>query len=146
MFPKDTITLTHELQGVGSFTLVSGNDAKYIVGASVQQSATNSTSELKCGNETLVRNYGKDFPFNYLSYKCNASIVVTKTGNDNATFIVSYVPYDIYLGNEASNSATLNDISYNLVNGFAQSNMIGFTGFVLIGFLVAMIVGFFSLK
>jgi hypothetical protein len=94
MYPLDAITLYRELVGAGSYTLVSGTTPKTIIGVSIQQSATNSTSDVRCGaTDIFVRNYGKDFPFNIVNKKCNDVIVVEKTGNDSASFALTYVNY-----------------------------------------------------
>lgn len=95
MYPKDAVTLHHELSGPSSFTLVSGTNVKYILGLSMQQSGTASTSRILCGTAPIALNYGKDFSFNDIQYRCAGSIILDKTGQDSSSFIVTYVPRDI---------------------------------------------------
>jgi hypothetical protein len=90
MFPKDSQTIYYELQGVGTHTLVGGLNTKYLLGISIQQSATNSTSRLLCGTTTIIRNYGKDFAFNHIYYTCSDLVIVDKTGQDSASFVLTY--------------------------------------------------------
>lgn len=95
MFPTDAITIQHELVGDSSYVMVSGTDKKTIIGISIQQSKDASTSQIRCGTTTLALNYAKDLPFNQVQYLCNDTINVTKTGQDSASFLITYVPRDI---------------------------------------------------
>lgn len=138
VFPGDAITVYHELVGTGNFTLVSGNSPKTILGVSVQQSATNSTSDIRCGNtDIFVRNYGKDFPYNAINKICDGDIVVEKTGNDNASFIITYVPYHMprYQMISIDNSAsTISGQVISLLDTPTKEAMNGLSLVVFFGF------------
>jgi hypothetical protein len=95
MYNSDVLTYYHEHEGAGSFVLLPVGD-RVIVGASIQLSGVASTSEILCGTTTIVRNYGKDFPYNTLSYPCNNTITVSKTGQDKASYIVSVIDRSKY--------------------------------------------------
>jgi hypothetical protein len=95
MFTSDVETRFHELSGAGSFELYPSSD-RYVIGISIQQSGTASDSLILCGSTLLAKNYGKDYPFNIVSYRCNGAINVSKTGQDSAAFIVSVIPADKY--------------------------------------------------
>lgn len=88
MYTRDSQSYAHELIGAGNYTLLPAAD-RYIVGASIQQSALNSTSVINCGTTAIARNYGKDFPFNEMMYHCTDAVVLSKTGNDSAAFIIT---------------------------------------------------------
>ena len=95
MYPIDAITINHELVGASSFTMLA-TSTNTILGISIQQSGNASITQLKCGSTVLALNYGKDFSFNAISYLCyDKNITVSKTGNDNSSIIITYVPYNI---------------------------------------------------
>lgn len=147
MYPVDAITLYKELKGAGSFTLVSGSSSKTILGVSIQQSATNSTSDIRCGaSDIFVRNYGKDFPFNIVNKLCSGDLVVEKTGNDDASFIVTYVPRDISQTQSATVSAQYVEFGNNALLGIHGISWILFIGFGLIILLTGIRIGFMFLQ
>lgn len=97
MYPIDALTQYHELVGAGSYTMVAGTSVKYILGASIQQENVSSTSEVLCGSSVVARNYAKDLIHNNLQYRCEDDLKISKTGNDDASFIVTYVEKDLAL-------------------------------------------------
>jgi hypothetical protein len=145
MFDSSVITLTHELSGVSSYTLVSGNSVKYIVGASIQQSQLSSTSVLMCGTTVIARNYGKDFPYNPLNYRCSEPINLSKTGQDSASFIISYVPYDrtSFIASESAQIISRMDQSAIGMQGIA---FIMWISFAIVLFLMSFRLGIFIYK
>lgn len=92
MFPTDTITLYKEINGVGAFNLASST--RTILGVSIQQSGVASNSWIECSGQIIALNYSKDLAFNPINYLCNGALTMAKTGNDKASFIVTYVPRD----------------------------------------------------
>jgi hypothetical protein len=94
VYDYDAVTKSHELMGPGSYELWGSGD-RYIVGVSIQQSGVASTSELQCGTTSLVKNYGKDFPYNELNYHCTDAVNITKTGQDDANFVVTVIDQDL---------------------------------------------------
>jgi hypothetical protein len=94
MFDNDALTITHELSGPSTYQLLPAG-SRYIVGASIQQSGTASTSEISCGSTVILRNYGKDLPYNQLSFKCDVAVTISKTGQDSAHYVVTYIPRDV---------------------------------------------------
>ena len=93
MLPNDSISLFYEISGTTSQTLVSGTSHKTIIAVSMQQSKDLSDTILLCGTDILAKNYAKDLPQNFINYQCNDDIIISKTGNDLASVIISYVPY-----------------------------------------------------
>lgn len=98
-FPDNAITIQHELVGAGSATLLA-TSTRTILGISIQQSGNASVSQLNCNGTVIAFNYGKDFPFNLINSVCNGPVQVSKTGNDSASFIITYVDYDISVSRE----------------------------------------------
>jgi len=90
MFVPEVVTVYHEIDGAGSYQLLPTGD-RYIVGISIQQSGTSSDSWLLCNTSIVAKNYGKDFPFTMMNYYCNSTVTVEKTGQDKASFVVSYI-------------------------------------------------------
>jgi hypothetical protein len=105
MYNKAIESRFHELIGPGSFELFPTAD-RYVVGVSVQQSGTNSTTDILCNATSITKNYGKDFPFNETSFHCNGAINISKTGQDSSAIIVSAVPAAQYGTNTASVSGS----------------------------------------
>lgn len=139
IYPFDAITLYHELIGPSTYTFVSGTTPKTILGVSVQQSATNSQSDIRCGpTDIFVRNYGKDFPFNILNKKCEQDIVIEKTGQDSASFIITYVPR--YITNDTINASISGSLTGNMIapdaSTSASLNGITWLLFVSMGILI----------
>lgn len=120
MYNKYAETRYYEKDGPGSYELYPPGD-RYIVGVSIQQSGTASESELRCNNTILAKNYGKDFPFNTISFYCNGAINVTKTGNDKAAFIITTIPKVNY-EQIASPSALLGEINFSSQSAVALGN------------------------
>jgi len=122
MYNKDVQTRFHELSGPGSYELFSSAD-RIVLGVSIQQSGTSSTSEIQCNSTAFVKNYGKDFPFNEVAYRCNGAINLSKTGQDSASYIVSVIDYNKLGTNTASISGTINgDINFASRSGIALGN------------------------
>lgn len=96
MFDNDAVTLVWEQAGAGSHEFLPAG-IRTIIGYSIQQSGQASDTLLKCGSDTIARNYARDAAFNQLSYHCSGSISVTKTGNDNIFISITYVPRDTRL-------------------------------------------------
>lgn len=126
MFPTDSISIYKELIGSSSSTLVTTYPTT-IVGFSIQQSSVASESHILCGNTTIAKNYAKDFPFNKVNFLCNDTIGVSKTGQDSASFIVTYVPYNLRL--TATSTATIatstatTTISISTISGFTYGEV-----------------------
>lgn len=113
MFPIDAITFQHELQGAGSFTLSSST--RTILGLSIQQSGVASNSWIECRGTIIAYNYSKDFGFNPMNYVCNGALTLSKTGQDSASFLITYVPRNI-----ASTSASTTQL---FINGFSYGEV-----------------------
>jgi hypothetical protein len=147
MYPVDAITIYRELVGPHTYTLVSGSSPKTILGVSIQQSATNSTSDVRCGaSDIFVRNYGKDFPFNIINKICSADIVVEKTGQDSASFIITYVPRDVRTTQDATASAQFVEFGNNALLGINGLTWIIYIGFGILILLTGIRMGFLFLQ
>jgi hypothetical protein len=142
MYPSDALTVQHELIGPTSYTLVSGTNAKTIIGLSIQQSGVASTSNLKCGTTVLALNYGKDLPYNNTSYYCSDNININKTGQDSSSFIITYVNRDtrttMPLTASASISASLNPEVNRSINDMMYIN---YYFFIIVLFVLGFIIG-----
>lgn len=93
--PTDTLTIWREVTGTGNTLLVSGSTTKTILGVAMQQGNTSSDTDLRCGTEVIARNYATNFSYVPLNKVCTSTINIQKTGNDNASLVVNYVPYDL---------------------------------------------------
>lgn len=139
IFPYDSITLFDEIVGITNHTLVSGNDDKTILSITFQQSKDLSDTTLFCGNEVLAKNYGKDFGQTFTNFQCADDIIIAKTGNDEASIILTYVPYSTqqlststqYGYNPSINIASSTDIQ--LYGSFSAGEM-------MISFLLMMMI------
>jgi len=116
MFTKDAETRYKELIGASSYELFPSGDW-YVVGASIQQGNVSSNSEIRCNSTTFIKNYAKDFSYNVLSYHCDGAINIYKTGNDDATYVVTAIPADKYTSSSASVSGALDYDAYNISMG-----------------------------
>jgi len=87
-------TLTHELDGAGSFVLVANNNPKWILDVAIQQSLTASISRIMCDGDDVSLNYGKDLPAIEMYYYCDGFIIFSKTGNDKAFVNLTYTDID----------------------------------------------------
>ena len=94
MFPTDSITVTEIVQGVVSVN-VSTADPSTILSVAIQQQNNSSNTLVLCGNEVVAKNYATNFSQVQMSYECEDFITVSKTGNDEASVIITYVPYHI---------------------------------------------------
>jgi len=144
MYDPDAITITHELVGDGTYTLVDNSDVKYVVGVSIQQSKDLSTSWAYCGTNIFVRNYGKDFPYNQVHVRCTDPIVFQKTGNDSATIVLTYIPRDISI--VATPSATLVEFGQNTAVGMQGISYILFIGLALLLLIQSINLGTWFMK
>lgn len=141
MFPSDSITIFQEVAGDLTMTLVNNNDPLTVLAITFQQSKDLSDTVLYCGNDPLAKNYGKDFAQTFTNYKCEDDLILTKTGNDEATIIITYIPYfqnDILFGsttqqafNPARQISTSSDIQ---VYGYFSA------GEILIAFLLTIMI------
>ena len=134
MYDNDALTIGREQVGAGTYTFLPANGVRYIVGVGVQQSGQASDTLIKCGDNIVSRNYGKDANFQQISYKCNAAITLDKTGNDNAFITMTYIPRDLSL--EPPSVTYLSTASGNLVEAgvYSRVAMQGLTYIIFLGF------------
>lgn len=95
MYPTDAITEWREISGVTNVTIANGSNVKTILGIAMQQGNVASQTDLRCGNSVIARNYATNLSYIPLNYRCSDTININKTGNDNASVVVTYVPYDM---------------------------------------------------
>jgi hypothetical protein len=146
IFPSDAQSLYWELSGPGSYTLVSGSGDKTILGISIQQSGTASESDVKCGSDIFVRNYGKDYPFNLINKICKSDIVLEKTGNDKASFVLTYVPRDLSKTQTATASMQFVEFGNNALLGFNGLTWIIYIGLGIMILLTGIRLGFLFMQ
>lgn len=93
-YPNDARTAFIEQNGPGAVQVLPAG-VHTILGVSIQQSGTASQSQIECGAGVVAKNYGKDFPFNFILYPCNDVVRISKTGQDAASFVITYVNRDL---------------------------------------------------
>jgi hypothetical protein len=137
--PNDTITEYRSLTGNTTVTVVSGNSPKTILGVSMQQSKDLSDTWLICGNDILAKNYAKDLPYVPLNFQCANDIKISKTGNDESSVIINYVPYF------TSAFSTSTQYGYNPTNNIASSTDVQVYGAISAGEIVISLLLIFQL-
>ena len=93
MFPNDAITKTFELSGPVSQNFSQNGGPNTILAVAMQQSNVSSNTEIICDGDLVAKNYATNFSNVTMNFQCLDDIIVSKTGNDNATIIITYVPY-----------------------------------------------------
>ena len=92
MYPNDAITHTTEIAGPVTEIVYNGGD-NTILAVAMQQSNVSSDTEIRCGSDLVAKNYATNFSNVTMNYQCDGAIVIAKTGNDDATVVITYVPY-----------------------------------------------------
>jgi len=140
MYPTDAITIYDEINGNVTDTLVSGSNAKTVLGVSFQQENISSDTSLRCGTQIIAKNYATNLNYNPLSYVCYDTINILKTGNDSASVIVTYVPRDVSIpllnGENGTTSVSTSTKVYIMPYFTAGEMMISLFLFVLCVMLV----------
>lgn len=144
MYPNDAKTVYHELVGAGSYNVTNNDGPNTILAVAVQQSNISSDSVVKCENDVVARNYATNFSNVTMNYQCEGDILISKTGNDNAAFIITYVPY------LTGDYSTTTQFGYNPHVGIASSSEIQYygafsAGELLIAFILLLHFGAFLL-
>lgn len=122
MFPSDARTVTADVSGVSTSTVVSGNYPKTILGVSTQQENTASQTDVRCDGKIVSRNYATNLSFAPMNFYCYGPIEIVKTGNDQSHTVVTYVPYD---------TASSTNSWYNQMNFYESLFIIGVVLFFL---------------
>ena len=122
MFPNDAITVFEELNGPQTVNITGNNGPNTILSVAIQQSNVSSDTEIRCGGDTVAKNYATNFSAVPMKYDCDDDIILTKTGNDDASIIVTYVPYFL------SDYSTTTQYGYNPTPGIASSGDIALYG------------------
>lgn len=136
IFPSDAITIFETAQGNITTTIINNNDPLTILAITFQQEKDLSDTILYCGNDPLAKNYGKDFAQSFTNYKCDDDIILNKTGNDEASLIITYIPYY-----QSDTGTTTSELGYNPSTNIASSSDIQVygsfsAGEILIAFLL----------
>ena len=108
--PTDTVTLFNEVSGTGNTVLVSGTTGKTILGVAMQQQNVASDTDVRCGTTVIARNYATNFSYVPINKVCYDTINIQKTGNDTASVIVNYVPYDLSLMSTTTQEVIVVDV------------------------------------
>lgn len=107
VFPDNAITIPITVSGSATTTVVNTTTPKTILGVQMQQSNQASQTVVRCGTTGIVYNYATSTSQMLLSYLCNGTINILKTGNDDAHVVITYVNYDLaggYAGSVIMNS------------------------------------------
>lgn len=130
MLPKDAITYVTEISGIGSSTITTSFPTT-ILNINIKQSGISSDSLVFCGGTNLAKNYAEDYRSGNISYICNGTLGISKTGvGDDAFFSITYVPRNIASSTEA-----------NFLQGFAGGFTYGeavISVFVFLIFIVSL--------
>jgi len=140
IFPNDTVTLIDEINGSGQIQLTSGGSPKTILGVSIQKSGGGSSGNaiVFCGADTVSTAYSNNHNYTFLNYQCNDNIIIEKSGNDNGSFTINYVPY---LTGELSTTTVVGYFEgYNPSKEIATSTDISVYGAISAGELVISII------
>jgi len=86
IYPANAITKTLELINVSSSTIETIPTTVY--GVSIQQSGSQSDTNILCGNDQILHNYGtRDLSQQLIQYKCANNLIANKTGTGDKAFI-----------------------------------------------------------
>jgi hypothetical protein len=130
MYTRDSISVYHELSGPSTYTIIPAGD-NYIIGISIQQSGTASTSEISCGSTAIAKNYGKDFPFNETMMHCTEDVIVSKSGQDSASYVITYLPHDKFTQQLVASVSGSLDFAPATAQGLHDGIYIIWTGFLM---------------
>lgn len=128
MFPNKAVTIAHELVGVSSYDIALGDEFT-ILGVAMQQSNTSSNTVLKCDDVVIAKNYATNYSHVPMNYRCEGDIEISKTGNDNAFVIVTYVPY-------FTDEMSTTTLGYNPIDNIASSTDVKIYGSISAGEIV----------
>lgn len=128
MFPNDAITISEPISGITSIQITSGGGPNTILAVSMQQENNSSDTTIECGNDAVARNYATNFSVVQMNYQCDDNIIISKTGNDEAFVIVTYVPY--FTGDF---STTTEGTIYNPTTDISSSSDIAVYGSISAG-------------
>jgi len=92
MLWNDTITVFYELVGPTTVEVTDSGGPHTILGVAMQQSNVSSDTVVRCGTDVVAKNYATNFSNVEMNYQCDDDIIISKTGNDSASVILSYVP------------------------------------------------------
>lgn len=123
-FPNDAKTVWNEISGNTNHVLVSGNTPKTVLGVSIQQGNNASETDIRCGNDVIARNYATNLGMVLVSYYCANSINVQKSGQDNASVVVTYVDYDLSTLASVESTLSASESTLSLFFKFIQGVMV----------------------
>lgn len=139
MYPNDAITETRVLQGVVSSNFSNNGGPNTILSVAMQQENISSDTIITCDGDLVAQNYATNFSAVTMNYQCLDDIIVSKTGNDEATIIVTYVPY------LTSDYSTTTQYGYNPnteITGTSSIQVYGVytAGEIIIAFLLTLLI------
>lgn len=127
MFPSDAITEHRVLSGVVTESIFDGEST--LLGFSIQQENQSSISYIQCDGDVISQNYARDLSFNLVHYECDGDLQLSKSGNDEASFVVTYIPrFDdaptttLQVYNPPVNASSTD--SYFLYNSFSAGEIV----------------------
>jgi hypothetical protein len=123
MIWNDAVTVTYSVSGIVNVTVF--DEPNTILGVAMQQSNNSSATTVKCGNAVVARNYATNFSNVEMNYNCDNDLVISKTGNDEATVIITYVDR---LTNNYSTTTQFGLETYNPTKEISSSSDIAVYG------------------
>jgi len=148
MFPNDSISLFHSITGNTSYNFVTGTAPKTILAVAMQQSKDLSDTILYCGTTPIAKNYAKDLPQILMNYQCANTISISKTGMDESSVNITYVPY---FTSDFSTTTPVDQLGFNPTTTIASSTDVQLYGFftagdVVISILLILVIGLMLLR
>lgn len=120
-FPTDAKTTWNEISGNVNHVLVSGTTPKTILGIAIQQGNNASETSVRCGSNTVARNYATNLGMVLVSYLCNDTINVQKSGQDLASVVVTYVDYDLSTLSNVESTLSASEATLSMFFTFFQA-------------------------
>jgi len=134
MFPKNSYTDFFYFQGAGTHTVTS--TPATILGYSFKQGNVSSDTDLLCGTTLLFKNKSTDIQFTPTIYYCADGINYSKTGQDDAMVVTTYIAGNYSATVDATTSVELSTTSFPQ---YTQGDF--FTQFLLIIMILIMAFG-----
>ena len=121
MFPKDAVTFTKTLEGVDDAVVITASPSSPVTVLSVrmQQSGTQSETDLSCGPLVIAQNFGeRDYPLDLMSFLCTAELKFNKTGQGDDAFVsTTFVPRNLA-------SSTEESFTQGFIEGFTYGDIV----------------------
>lgn len=143
IYPQDALTISNIFNGSVSSTEVISIIPSTILGINISQENLASNTDVNCNGSNIITNFAKSTEFILLQKVCNTPVIITKSGNDKAQVIITYVPYDL-----TNSTSTYQNYFYGFSYGEIVISLFIFwlLSFHIFYFIVAKFIGLFNRK